>query len=97
MTQIYLQETCVIEHIELTKDDKTICVCVAKQFHFDKLEYKDIFYSVRNLRTKLTSSTYKSTELYIHCATINNKNVQKEILTKTCTIFLRIQNLNQFF
>lgn len=64
--------------IELSIDKRKTFLCICKPFHFSKLEYKDIFYSLRNLRSHLIKSNF-SGNLYIHDVTINNKNIKKEM------------------
>lgn len=76
--------SCINQHkelysfVELSDHQKKSFVCICKPFHFDKLEYKDIFYCLRNLRTHLMKSNFKG-NLYIHDVTINNKNIKKEM------------------
>lgn len=60
----------------LSNDSKITYLCICKQFHFDKIEYKDIFYSLRNLRTHLIQNNHDG-NLYLHDITIKNKNIKK--------------------
>lgn len=59
----------------LKRDNKTTYICFCKQFHFDSLEYKDIFYSLQNLRTELIKQNFNG-NLYIHDITTKNPNIK---------------------
>lgn len=62
--------------IKLVNDTQTTYICICKAFHFDKLEYKEIFYSLQTLNKHLQENNY-SGNLYIHDVTINNKNIKR--------------------
>lgn len=65
-------------HIKLDTEGKITYICICKQFHFDRLSYKDIFYSLRNLLVELKPSK-ENNKIYIHDVTINNKNIKKDM------------------
>ena len=64
--------------IKFVKDSQITYVCISKAFHFDKLEYKEVFYSLQTLHNYLKKNDY-SGNLYIHDVTINNKNIKKDM------------------
>lgn len=64
--------------IELKTNSKTSYLCIYKQFHFSKTDYKDVFYCLRNLRTKLIHNNH-SGNIYIQDVSINNKNIKREM------------------
>lgn len=65
--------------IKLSNNSKISYLCICKNFHFDKVEYKDIFYCLRNLRTELFKNNINSENIYIHDITINNNNIKKDM------------------
>lgn len=47
--------------LEITKNEKTFII-ISKLNHFDQLTYKDLFYSLKSLRSKLIK---KISEIYL--------------------------------
>lgn len=64
--------------IKLDNNTKITYLCIHKNFHFDKAEYKDIFYCLKNAKVELEKNE-NFNKIYIHDITINNLNIKKSM------------------
>lgn len=62
------------------KDNQTTFICISKLNHFDKMDYKDLFYSLQNLKENLVKN--KISKIYIKNPVESNHNLKQDMVNE---------------